>query len=225
MAQRDKPDVILLDIMLPDMDGLTVLKDLKNEEATRSIPVIIVSGKEADAQIKQALEGGAVDYVIKPFDPMELGTRLARFSGYHSQADRNRSWICLRPPRINRHLEAQFHDTPHAPADASRHAPSERVPAGTPRSSLGEILIDIGVITPEQLSQALAMVNGSERELGKALVDLNFTTEEKIMKGLGIKAKVPYFISLDGLYQPGVREHFVGRAGPAAPGRPALQDR
>jgi type IV pilus assembly protein PilB len=64
---------------------------------------------------------------------------------------------------------------------------------------LGDILIEVGVISQEQLNQALAAA-GSERDLGKWLIDLGFTTEEKIMKGIGIKAKVPYFTSLEGLF-------------------------
>jgi type II secretory ATPase GspE/PulE/Tfp pilus assembly ATPase PilB-like protein len=72
--------------------------------------------------------------------------------------------------------------------------------AGNRNSNLGDILIEVGVITPEQLNQALAAADGSEKDIAKWLIDLGFTTEEKIMKGIGIKAKVPYFTSLEGLY-------------------------
>ena len=75
-VQREKPALVLLDLMLPDRDGLSVLKELKGHEATRSIPVIVVSGKEAQEQVRSALQAGAADYIIKPFDPMELGARL-----------------------------------------------------------------------------------------------------------------------------------------------------
>src|SRR6185312_6790075 len=68
------------------------------------------------------------------------------------------------------------------------------------RSTLGEILVEVGVISQEQYTQALAAAEGSEKDLAKWLIDLGFTTEEKIMKGIGIKAKVPYFTSLEGLY-------------------------
>jgi type IV pilus assembly protein PilB len=71
--------------------------------------------------------------------------------------------------------------------------------AGRPQN-LGEILVEVGVISREQLTQALAAAEGSERDLGKWLIDLGFSTEEKIMKGIGIKAKVPYFTTLEGLF-------------------------
>jgi hypothetical protein len=81
--------------------------------------------------------------------------------------------------------------------------PVSRFPFGSPgnrRSNLGEILVEVGVISAEQLTQALTAANGMENDLAKWLIDLGFTTEEKIMKGIGIKAKVPYFTSLEGLY-------------------------
>lgn len=79
LAVKNNPNLILLDMMLPGKDGLAVLKDLKSNSATREIPVIIVSGKESQAQVKEAMAAGAIDYVIKPFDPMELGTRIKNF--------------------------------------------------------------------------------------------------------------------------------------------------
>lgn len=79
MAQREKPHLILLDLMMPGKDGLTVLKELKSSEATSSIPVIVISGIESKNQVTHAIDAGAADYVTKPFDSMELGARLKEF--------------------------------------------------------------------------------------------------------------------------------------------------
>jgi DNA-binding response OmpR family regulator len=79
MVQQHNPTLILMDLMLPGKDGLTVLKELKEDERTRTIPVIIVSGKESQDQVSQAMMAGAIDYVIKPFEPMELGVRIRIF--------------------------------------------------------------------------------------------------------------------------------------------------
>jgi DNA-binding response OmpR family regulator len=79
MTHKHKPALILLDLMLPGKDGLTVLRELKTSEETRLIPVIVVSGKESHEQVEQAMSAGAIDYVIKPFEPMELGIRIKNF--------------------------------------------------------------------------------------------------------------------------------------------------
>jgi hypothetical protein len=73
-------------------------------------------------------------------------------------------------------------------------------PSGPRRYNLGEVLVEVGVISQEQFRQAMAAAGGAENDIAKWLIDLGFTTEEKIMKGVGIKAKVPYFTSLEGLY-------------------------
>lgn len=73
---RTLPDLILLDLVMPGMDGLELLRALKSETKTQSIPTIILTGLSGgDARIS-ALQGGAADYLIKPFDGTELRTRV-----------------------------------------------------------------------------------------------------------------------------------------------------
>ncbi len=77
LASRAKPDLILLDVMLPDgLDGLEVCRRLKQDERTRSVPVIMLTalGDEVDRIV--GLELGAEDYVAKPFSPRELLLRI-----------------------------------------------------------------------------------------------------------------------------------------------------
>lgn len=66
-ASAIPPDLILLDIMMPDMDGYEVCKQLKANECTQNIPIIFISAKNADKDEAYGLELGAVDYIIKPF--------------------------------------------------------------------------------------------------------------------------------------------------------------
>jgi len=76
------PDLILLDIMLPGDDGLTVLKNLRNDPATEKIPVIIISAKTTELDRVKGLDLGADDYLCKPFGVMELVSRVkARLRG------------------------------------------------------------------------------------------------------------------------------------------------
>ncbi|HRZ30508.1 MAG TPA: response regulator [Candidatus Paceibacterota bacterium] len=70
MTKKIKPDLILLDIMLPKLDGLEVLSALKAEDELKPIPVIMLSNLDEDNKIKRSLEMGAVDYLIKAQHPI-----------------------------------------------------------------------------------------------------------------------------------------------------------
>ena len=72
-ARKKKPDVILLDWMMPEMDGLEVLSELKHDKTTEHIPVFMLTAKGMSSDVGQALLRGADDYIVKPFEPEELG--------------------------------------------------------------------------------------------------------------------------------------------------------
>ena len=71
-----KPDMVLLDVMLPDMDGVEILQQLRENNHTRNIPVIMLTAKTAEIDKVRALDMGADDYVPKPFGVMELLSRI-----------------------------------------------------------------------------------------------------------------------------------------------------
>ena len=70
------PELILLDIVMPQMNGYDVLKELKKNKKTREIPVIFLTAKDTTEEIVQGFEAGAVDYIAKPFHPRELIARI-----------------------------------------------------------------------------------------------------------------------------------------------------
>ena len=72
----DTPDIILLDWMLPGGSGIELLRRLKKEEATRALPVIMLTAKTHEDNVIQGLEAGADDYMTKPFAPKELIARM-----------------------------------------------------------------------------------------------------------------------------------------------------
>ena len=74
--QKQAPDLILLDIMLPGQDGYSILEKLKKEPKTRDIPVIMVTAKEAEYDKVRGLDSGADDYITKPFGMMEFISRV-----------------------------------------------------------------------------------------------------------------------------------------------------
>jgi DNA-binding response OmpR family regulator len=70
------PDLIILDLMLPDLDGLDICKRLKKDERTAAVPVLILTAKGDETDVVLGLELGADDYMVKPFSPKELVARV-----------------------------------------------------------------------------------------------------------------------------------------------------
>jgi two-component system alkaline phosphatase synthesis response regulator PhoP len=76
MALKEKPSLVILDLMLPEIGGLDICRILKQNEKTRFIPVIMLTAKGTEADKVLGLELGADDYVTKPFSPRELAARI-----------------------------------------------------------------------------------------------------------------------------------------------------
>jgi len=76
LIQRLKPNLVLLDLMLPGMDGLDVCRNLKNSRSTANIPVIMLTAKGEESDVVLGLGIGADDYIPKPFSPKELVARV-----------------------------------------------------------------------------------------------------------------------------------------------------
>jgi len=97
------PDIFLLDIMLPDMDGLEILKTLKNNPKYSSIPVMIISAKISEVDRVIGLDAGADDYLIKPFGILELVSRvkalLRRFKSKPSLHSVENSGLMINPQK------------------------------------------------------------------------------------------------------------------------------
>ena len=71
-ARTWRPDAILLDVMMPTMDGPTTLRHLRNDQATSTIPVIFITARAQSREVDEYLAMGAVAVIVKPFDPMSL---------------------------------------------------------------------------------------------------------------------------------------------------------
>ncbi|HNO79112.1 MAG TPA: response regulator [Phycisphaerae bacterium] len=76
IALREVPDVIILDIQLPGLDGLSVTRALRENEVTKDVPVILITARSGRDDIVLGLDAGAQDYVVKPFDVVELTARV-----------------------------------------------------------------------------------------------------------------------------------------------------
>ncbi len=79
-VRRNPVAVAILDIQMPGNDDLAVLKALKNADATRTLPVMILTADRDNQMVRAALTAGAADYLVKPFDPDVLADRVARLA-------------------------------------------------------------------------------------------------------------------------------------------------
>ncbi len=90
------PDLIILDLMLPIKDGIAVFKELRNDNRTRSIPVLMLTAKAQVEDRIAGLEEGADDYLTKPFSPKELTLRIKSLLKRHTKSEHSSLFDC--PP-------------------------------------------------------------------------------------------------------------------------------
>ncbi len=80
-ALAERPDIILMDVMMPGLDGLEVCRRLRAEEATRNTPIILVTTRSSLEALEQGYACGCNDYIVKPFEGLELRMKVANFLG------------------------------------------------------------------------------------------------------------------------------------------------
>ncbi|KQQ32995.1 AraC family transcriptional regulator [Duganella sp. Leaf126] len=131
LALANRPDLILLDVRMPDMDGYTACRLLKANPATQDIPVIFLSGADADEERIMGLSIGGVDYVSKPFSPGELAARI----------------------QVHLTLAQRAHGAPPAPANDATAASVTAAAASAPVSPYG---VDPDAVTVAAVKRLIA---------------------------------------------------------------------
>jgi len=83
LALEHSPALAVLDVMMPRLDGYELTRRLREHEATRSMPVILLTARAQEADVERGFEAGADDYIRKPFSPQELRARVQAILGRH----------------------------------------------------------------------------------------------------------------------------------------------
>ena len=81
LALSSQPDLAVLDVMMPKMDGFDLTRRLREEEATSRMPIILLTARTQEADIQRGFDAGADDYIRKPFSPQELRARVQAILG------------------------------------------------------------------------------------------------------------------------------------------------
>lgn len=113
LASHTKPDLILLDILMPDVDGYTVCQSLKTDENTKHIPVIFITSKCSNHDEAKGLSLGAIDYITKPFRPDIVKARVNAHLAlklYQEQLVKREQESALILSETNKALEKKSHD-------------------------------------------------------------------------------------------------------------------
>ena len=88
-VRKRNPDLIILDLMLPEIDGLEICRTLKNDPVTKRIPIIMLTAKSEESDVVIGLQMGADDYIPKPFSPTVLTARIKAFTRCISDVKRS----------------------------------------------------------------------------------------------------------------------------------------
>ncbi|MBN1412691.1 MAG: substrate-binding domain-containing protein [Spirochaetales bacterium] len=150
-VRTEKPDLILCDVMMPEMDGYEVCQILKSDEGTASIPLILISARPEMAAKVEGLSGGADDYLIKPFNPQELYVRARNL---------------LAAARLSREVQKQRDALEKALGDL--RAAQSRLIVSEKLASLGQLIS--GVF--HELNTPIGAIRASSGNVAAALKDI-----------------------------------------------------
>jgi len=165
-AYSTKPDLILLDVMMPDMNGFEVCKTLIHDDKTKHIPIILVTAKSGPEDIKEGLEAGAFDYIKKPFNRIEL---MARVKSALKLSEANRQL-----------LEIEKQTTYLATIVTANHKIKQPLTLLSLSSAAIKKELDKGEFTKESISNRLKYIEAAIKDISDVLNKLNSITKPEL---------------------------------------------
>src|SRR5258706_8251872 len=157
-ALANPPDLVLTDVMMPGLDGFGLLRELRANRSTHTIPVILLSARAGEESAVEGLEAGADDYLVKPFSEREL---LARVRTHLELAKARRTWA-IELASANKDLEAFSSSVSH----------DLRGPLRSIDGFTNIVMEDYAAELPKEVTQLLTMVSGSARQMNQLIDDL-----------------------------------------------------
>lgn len=158
-AINESPDLILLDVMMPEMNGIEVCRTLVSNPSTANIPIILVTAKAGAEDTKEGLEAGAFDYIKKPFDKVEL---LARVYSAFKLSEVHRKF-----------LEAEQRNTFIATVVTTNHKIKQPLTLMSLSSAALKREINKDVISKEAVLKRLNYIDSAIKEISDVLNQLN----------------------------------------------------
>lgn len=190
----EAPDLILLDIMMPEMDGFQVLEHLKADQIWRDTPVIIISAMDDQENIARGIRMGADDYLPKPFDPVILKARMEACLERKRWRDQEQEYLAIIKAEREKSERLLLHMLPPAIA--------ERMKGG--ESIIADSFAEVSILFSDIVNSTLLTVQMTPRELVMLLNDL-FSTFDQLVQEYGlekIRAIGDEFVVVGGLPTP-----------------------
>jgi len=180
-AINELPDLILLDVMMPEMNGIEVCRTLVSNPSTANIPIILVTAKAGAEDTKEGLEAGAFDYIKKPFDRVELLARV---------------YSALKLSEVHKKfLEAEQRNTFIATVVTTNHKIKQPLTLMSLSSAALKREINKDVISKEAVLKRLNYIDSAIKEISDVLNQLNsikkpvFSEYIKDIKMIDVEAK------------------------------------
>jgi two-component system sensor histidine kinase/response regulator len=174
-AQQRLPDLILLDVMLPDADGFALCRALRATAATSRIPVVFLTAKSNESEILRGFESGGVDYIVKPFAVAVLLARVATHAtlsqlsrGLHSALDERSTGL----ERANRRLHELSVEMATLEERQRRHLAQQLHDTTIQELVLARILMEGGKDLNERRGQLVSLLAGAIRQLRSLVFEL-----------------------------------------------------
>jgi signal transduction histidine kinase len=180
-ARADVPDLILSDVMMPEMDGVALVAELRNDPVTRTVPVILLSARAGEDAVLAGLDNGADDYLVKPFSARELLARVrAHLSMARMQQERENALRELAETRAS--LVSELEDKNRDIRDAYRdlQMTQAQLIQSAKMASLGELVAGVAHEINNPLAFVLSHLQTVQRSLSRVDTKLSSGQAEEV---------------------------------------------
>ncbi len=185
---KESPDLLILDVMMPKMDGYEVLRRLKQDEEYRNIPVILLTAKKDIPDKLKGLDIGADDYITKPFNPQELLARVKSLLTLREEQERKSHDERL--TALDQMVEGVAHEirNPVTAIGGFAHRLYERLPEGSQEKHYAEVILNESKRLEQMVKQiveatVISIPSLRKREINEVVHEALAACKEKLIEG------------------------------------------
>ncbi|MBM4289461.1 MAG: response regulator [Deltaproteobacteria bacterium] len=185
VVMKENPDLLILDIMMPKLDGYEVLRHLKQQEEYRNLPVIMLTAKKEIPDKLKGLDIGADDYVTKPFNPQELLARVRSLLSLREEQERKAQDERL--TALDQMVEGVAHEirNPVTAIGGFARRLYERLPTGTPEKQYAEVILNESRRLEQMVKQiveatVISIPSLRKRDINEVITEALAACQEKL---------------------------------------------